>query len=154
MPTAPASAPPPAAREAASPSRWLPVLAAFAIASVVAAFGFAAWQRQHREITALREEVASLRLSHRSASTRESLLRDANERAARAESALAALQRESAEAATRTAATQAEMERVIAFLRSEIDAAQETIRELQESRPPEPAAASQDRPDRPARGNR
>lgn len=95
------------------------------------------WRASRMENAALRAELAELRLAHRAAASRESLAADATLRASRLEETLAMMSRPvSATANVPADTTRAdELERVIAFLRSEITAAHETIERLKNDQP-------------------
>lgn len=87
------------------------------------------------ENAALRGELATLMLAQRAAASRESLAADAIRRAARLEEALNLMRRESAPAVLPDAGRAVELERVIAFLREEVNAAHETIDRLKQDDP-------------------
>lgn len=103
----------------------------------VAALGLAwQWRRVHVENAALRGEIASMVLARREAASQEGLAADALRRSARLGEALALMRQEPAPAEPAEAGRAAELERVIAFLREEITAAQETITRLKQDEPP------------------
>ncbi len=95
----------------------------------------AAWRLRAslEENRTLKTELATLRLAHRAANSRESLAADSLRRVTRLEEALALMRGGAAEAGDRERA--AELERVIVFLRGEITAAQETIERLKQDTP-------------------
>jgi hypothetical protein len=94
---------------------------------------------ERAENAALRRELATLVLAHRAAASRDSLAADAIRRAARLDEALSLMRRDTAEPPE--AGRAAELERVIAFLREEVDAAHETIERLKQDGPPRKAAS-------------
>lgn len=128
----------------------LPRLSAGRIFAVVlitgAGLGPALVLRAERaENTALRREMATLVLAHRAAAPHESLAADAIRRAARLEEALSLYRREAAPAELPDAGRTAELERVIAFLREEVDAAHETIERLKQDDPPRKPGRNQEK---------
>ena len=85
----------------------------------------------------LRGEIASMVLARRAAAAQESQAEDALRRTARLEETLGLMRREAASATLPPdAGRAAELERVIAFLREEITAAQETIVRLKQGEAP------------------
>jgi hypothetical protein len=90
---------------------------------------------ERAENAALRGELATLMLAQRAAASRESLAADAIRRAARLDEALHLMRRE-ATPAPPDAGRAVELERVIAFLREEVNAAHETIERLKHDDPP------------------
>ena len=93
-------------------------------------------REERAENAALRGELATLMLAQRAAASRESLAADAIRRAARLDEALNLMRREATPAAPPDAGRAVELERVIAFLREEVNAAHETIERLKQDDPP------------------
>lgn len=105
------------------------------------------WHSERRENAELRDELTTLRLAHRAATSRSSLAAGALQRAARLEEALELLRQNTPAAAAAPVAAPAaapdnsraeELERVITFLRGEINAAHETIQRLERETPAGP----------------
>ena len=116
--------------------RWSVVLLLPAIAGLGLLWGLGRlWRSERDQNTALRNEVTELRLALRAAASQESLIADARQRAARLEETLEVMRRTPAPPAApdpAQAASALELERVISFLREEINAAHETIERLKQ----------------------
>jgi len=106
-----------------------------------------------RDNAALRGEITGLRVALRAAESREGLIADAQQRAQRLEETLELMRRAPVPAAPESApalpappapptADALELERVITFLREEINAAHETIERLKQSEPESKPASS------------
>ena len=96
------------------------------------------WRSERDRNTTLRSEITELRLALRASASQESLIADALQRAARLEETLEVMRRTPAPPPAPVAqdpaqaASALELERVISFLREDINAAHETIGRLKQ----------------------